>query len=203
MKNILIIIIPLSILFSQESASLEESSKPYKLGLGFEFHTFPTGIILNDSEEVDDIASYGVYFPIEYNNFHIEPFISRASWKNTAKYDGISISEEDSYTDIGIGIFMTKYSNNNKSKLYYGARYTLTYYIDETYNFYTDKTELFESYPKTIAPTIGMEHFITNNISFAGECRYNMLTNEITISDVKSETTINYILPIFMLRMYW
>ena len=69
--------------------------------------------------------------------------------------------------------------------------------------FNEDKTILFESYPRTISPTIGMEHFITDNISFAGECRYNMLNSKMTINDVESETSINYILPIFMLRMYW
>ena len=195
--KILILIFSIAFCFAQN-----EGFKLDRKGLGFEFHAVPQGMLMTNG--VESTSSYGIYFPMEFGKYCVEPYFSRYYIKVSATMDNVSFTVEDKSTSLGIGLFLKKKSEDKKSRLYYGARFMKGYFVYEEPSAVTaGATILTESYPTMISPTLGAEYFIVDNFSFSGEVNYNMVSFEETIDDVKTTYKVDYLMPMFLVRMYF
>jgi len=194
------ILIILSVLVSQIQDGIFDQDpdlkrKQNRKGLGFEFHALPTAFLM---EHIDHTMS--IYFPVEYNNLLIEPQISYASIKEKIDYIN-NIDYEQTNTDLSLllGLFFTNQSD--KSRFYVGARIgkILT---EVDYSGNTSQTDETEEYI-VLAPTFGIEYFISDNISFGGEGMYMMVSNERKEEEYKIITKSNALIPMFIVRFYY
>ena len=203
MKKILLLILLTSLLISQQP----------KRGIGFEFHTLPSIIMEQMSDESG--SSMGVYFPFQTaSGIFIEPLIAYSSFSSETDYDDYSSDDSEyseSFLEISFGIFKSTYSS--KMRTYGGVRVGKTWIgidYDNEYNGYGYNEDV-ELDALIISPTFGAEYFINENFSFGGEAMYSMLSSEnesennyYTNGDNYTDTDkISMIIPKFMVRFYY
>lgn len=103
-----------------------------------------------------------IYVPIKIDEtFRVEPSIYYYKNKDTGDYNSTSESYE-----LMIGIFNLS-QQSDKSKIYYGARAGYSAYHYK----YNSNHEHFEGYK--IAPTIGLEYLLVENLTVAGDVSLN------------------------------
>ncbi len=127
-----------------------------------------------------------IYMPIKINEgLRLEPSIYYYKSKDTGEFSGTSEDYE-----LLVGFFNLR-QQSDKSKIYYGARvgYSANHY---TYN---SVHEHFEGYK--IAPTIGLEYLLVENLTVAGDVSFSYSnrngddrTREYTSTD--SELSVRY-----------
>ena len=127
-----------------------------------------------------------IYMPIKIDEtLRLEPSVYYYKDKDTGEYESTS----ERY-DLLVGIFKLD-KQSDKSKIYYGARvgYSSNNYKSE----YRD--ENYEGYK--IAPTIGLEYVLVDNVTIAGDVSFNYsnlngnsATQENTTTD--SELSVRY-----------
>lgn len=126
------------------------------------------------SPSIADSATYGVgaavndgfkiYFPINTDNFLIEPTLVYLKNKNDTGSPQ-SFNGENTTIQIGAGIFKKSPSIKN-TRIYYGAR--LGYIKNESNrNFSGSQISTSKDDGYFIAPTIGAEYYIIDNFSVA------------------------------------
>ena len=211
MKKILLLI---SITFS---FAQNEGFKLERKGFGFEFNAFPSHLFLYDefhtySDDItlpyEDAVEFTLYFPLDIKNLFIEPFLGRYHAEIKAETEVsdeiITVSYEQKSTRIGLGVFMQRYSGDSKSRMYCGLRYERDYYVTEQPSTTSAGAIIItKSSPTIISPTIGVEYFILNNFSFAGEASHHMISYDETVGDIITSIKIDYLLPHVVVRMYF
>jgi len=126
------------------------------------------------SPSIADSTTYGVgaavndrlkiYFPINTNNFLIEPTLVYLKNKNDTGSPQ-SFNGENTTIQIGVGLFKKSPSIKN-TRIYYGAR--LGYIKNESNsNFSGSQISTSKNNGYFIAPTIGAEYYIIDNFSVA------------------------------------
>ncbi|SVD27571.1 uncharacterized protein METZ01_LOCUS380425 [marine metagenome] len=192
----LILLLSLSYCFTQ-NAELKVNKK----GLGFEFHTMPQAYTITD---VSDASGYGIFIPLEYGQFFIEPYFSRYQIINSYKTGTTTYEYLDRSTTYGIGLFLMKMSSNNKSKLYYGLRWSKEDFINEEPSTSSSGGKIVtEAQPTLISPTIGVEYAFFENFSFGGEVNFHMMDYERTIDDDTYGVKFQALMPRFLVRLYF
>jgi len=197
MKKILIAIALIGIMFPQET---EVQMTNVKMGVGFEFQTIgPLVAALTNSSS----SSGSLYFPIATDKFMIEPNISYMYDMDEIDYEGSTYNdaeEYDSYLMFNIGLFFTK-QRSDKLRTYTGARIGMaTAKSKSSYLENEGKAFLF-------GPAIGAEYFISDHLSFGGECtlRIGRSTEEgVYLGEAYTETETSTLLaPTLMIRFYF
>lgn len=108
-----------------------------------------------------------LYFPIKLTN-HFRTEISVGFSTAEQKTDSTKI--EADIVAAGIGLFLT-HNVHERTLLYYGCRLKYLYQnADREYSDGSHRTEQQKGYG--IAPTLGFEYFITENISLGGEAEF-------------------------------
>ena len=164
-----------------------------KFGLGFEFHMFPSAFVMEQGSPL------GVYVPIETSGFLIEPALSYYSITSNRDWDE---SDYDDYESIStnwslvVGAF--KLFEKEKLRFYAGAR------IGKSWSTYeeTDSDDE-ESDATVLAPTVGVEYFISDNFSFGGEGMYSMISSENEEDEYTRTTKLTTLIPTFIVRFYF
>ena len=112
MKNIsTIIFLFLSVSFSQESDTTKVQESNNKIGIGLEFHTWPTTMLTSENSGMNGLS---LFYPLSFSGLFIEPEISYWSY-NEKK---IGLTEETEYSNLRflLGLFFQK--THNKSNYY-------------------------------------------------------------------------------------
>ena len=115
------------------------------------------------------------------------------------EYDDSDYDNYDTSTKIWsltAGIFKPYEKGNFRS--YFGAR------VGKSWSVYEETDEDDEEEDAFIlAPTLGVEYFISENITFGGECMFSMVTSE-DIEDTYTQTTaLSVLIPRFIVRFYF
>jgi len=185
--------------------SVSVSQEQPKLGLGFEFHTFPSSFMMQN----EGWPSLGIYFPVEVGALLIEPMVEYFFLSEEYEYDNFATPDseyEESYFTFLIGILKPKV--RGKIRSYYGIRFGKQWY-EEDYDGADNDTE---SEYLIIAPTIGAEYYISDQFSFGGEGMYSMISYEedeewgYEEPDGGGYTTIfkqHMLIPRFIVRFYF
>tara|TARA_B100000315_G_C14548877_1_gene574670 strand:+ start:1180 stop:1776 length:597 start_codon:yes stop_codon:yes gene_type:complete len=198
MKNIsAILFLFLSVSISQESdaAIVEESND--KMGIGFEFHTFPTTMLTAQNNGVNGLS---LFFPILISEFFVEPEVSY--WSYTEKYDDSGSDAEHTISNLRMVVGLFHNTTKVKSSQYLGVRigYNLekeVLYIDDD-----EDDEEFEYKLFIVAPTIGAQYFISKNFSIGGE--FSAVRASHTDSDDDEIEQITWTtVPRLILRFYF
>lgn len=175
-------------------ASVSLAQQTPKIGLGFEFHTFPSSFLMGEV----DASGIGVYVPIDLGGFFIEPHISFTSSSTEMKSDDFgNYKTSDTRWQLLIGAFIS--FKSEKTRIYAGAR------VGKFWSRYKETDEDDIEYDSFIlAPTLGAEYFIADKFSFGGEGLFNIETRKddenpgITITQ-KTTTLI----PKLIVRFYF
>jgi len=197
MKKIVLILMVgmfLSVSFGQSQS---------KIGLGFEFHTFPSSFMMQDMG-----PSLGIYIPIETTSFLMEPLIMYSSLETEIDYDDY-ILDDSKYTesDLTLLIGILKPTVRGKIRSYFGIRLGKQFTEKDYDNNDLDE----ENEYLIIAPTIGAEYYISDNFSFGGEGMYSMVFKEEEGEEYASSNgggvTIiskqHMLIPRFIVRFYF
>ena len=189
MKKMSICIIMLGMLLS-----VSFGQEQTKLGLGFEFHTFPS-IFLHE-----DGTSLGIYVPINTGSLLIEPLIMYSSSETEVDYDDYTL-DDSKYTesDLTLLIGILKPTVRGKIRSYFGIRFGKQYIVQD----YDDNDWDVENEYLIIAPTIGAEYYISDNFSFGGEGMYTMVTNEEEEDTYTTSSKVHMLIPRFIVRFYF
>ena len=174
-------------------SSISLAQQQIKFGLGFEFHMFPSAFLMEQGSPL------GVYVPIETSGFLIEPALSYYSITSNRDWDE---SDYDDYESIStnwslvVGAF--KLFEKEKLRFYAGAR------IGKSWSTYeeTDSDDE-ESDATVLAPTVGVEYFISDNFSFGGEGMYSMISSENEEDEYTRTTKLTTLIPTFIVRFYF
>ena len=115
MKTILISVLLLSFLFSQDSATETVPKGKSIRGIGFEFHTWPTSPVTSMNNGINGLS---MFFPFLSDGFLIEPEIS---------YHSISEKIEDNYssgsqetTNSSLRLLLGLFPSGKTGKINYG-----------------------------------------------------------------------------------
>ena len=126
-----------------------------------------------------------IYLPINItNNFRTELSFRYASSENETS----SYTSEDDNLEIGIGLYAIK-KLYEKTQLFYGCNFL---YYDSGYeSSYTSPPSSssgdYTSY--TIAPTLGIEYFVTDHISLGGKAEFYYADAEVEYSSNPSSNS--------------
>ena len=116
--------------------------------------------------------NYSIYFPINIKEYRFEPSIA---YENSTSTYGTYTYES---SGVGFGLFKT-ISQSEKTKVFFGARINYNEVrSDSDTGGYVKTTET------GIAPTLGFEYYLAENLSLGGEA-YFAFTN----SDSTNSTT--------------
>ena len=174
----------LSVSFGQEQT---------KSGLGFEFHTFPSAILMQEGA-----SSVGIFFPMESESLIIEPYISYYSYSSETDYDDYDSNDYNTSIKIWsltVGILIPNVKGNIRS--YIGARIGKSFSDIEETNQDNDKNDTL-----ILAPTVGAEYFISENFTFGGECMYSIVLSENKEDAYTRTTNLTTLIPRFIVRFY-
>lgn len=192
MKKVVEILLVL-VLFS----SILLSQQQTKFGLGFEFHMFPSAFMMEEG------GGIGLYVPIETSGYLIEPSLSYYSYSTDIDYNNdYGYYGYDDYKSESInwsfmfGAF--KLFEKEKIRSYAGARFGKSWSTYEE----TDSDDQ-EDEAIILAPTIGVQYFISNNFSFGGEGMYSMISSENEEDNFTRTTEITTLIPKFIVRFYF
>jgi len=176
----------LSVSFGQEQT---------KLGLGFEFHTFPSIFAMQEGG-----TSLGIYVPINTGSLRIEPLIMYSSSETEVDYDDYTL-DDSKYTesDLTLLIGILKPTVRGKIRSYFGIRFGKQYIVQD----YDDNDSDVHNEYLIIAPTIGAEYYISDNFSFGGEGMYTMVTNEEEEDTYTTSSKVHMLIPRFIVRFYF
>ena len=197
MKNIsAILFLFMSVSIAQKSdTEIVEKSKN-KMGIGFEFHTFPTTMLTAQNNGVNGLS---LFFPILISEFFVEPEVSY--WSYTEKYDDSGSDAEHTISNLRMVVGLFHNTTKVKSSQYLGVRigYNLdkeVLYIDD------DEDEEVEDKLFIVAPTIGVQYFISENFSIGGECSA-VRASHTDDSDDEIEQITWTTVPRLILRFYF
>ncbi len=189
MKKVVTIIMALGLL-----ASISFAQQQGRSGLGFEFHMFPSAFMMEGG------GAMGVYFPIETTGgFLIEPALSYYSYSSDTDYD--TYYNDDTKIDetnwsLVVGAF--KLYGKERLRVYAGARVGKSW---STYEATGQDDEEDDSF--ILAPTVGVEYFISDNFSFGGEGMYTMINSEDKEDEYTTTTKLTMLIPKFIVRFYF
>jgi len=179
----IMLILFLGITFAQQQA---------KFGLGFEFHTFPSVFMMEESG-----SAMGIYVPIETGSLLIEPQISYYSYSSETDYDDYDdYNSSTTIWSLTAGVFKPFVKGDIRS--YAGVRVGKTWSVYEETDQDDDEDDAF-----ILAPTIGAEYFISENFSFGGEGMYSMISSEDKEDTYTRTTKLTTIIPTFIVRFYF
>lgn len=120
--------------------------------------------------------NYSIYFPININEYRLEPSIVHSSYTTT--YDNTSFD----YNGVGLGFFKTV-SQSANTKLFFGPRVSYLVYSSDAAG-YVKTTET------TFSPTLGFEYYLAENFTLGGEAFFNFTKSEGTNSTlIRSKAT--------------
>lgn len=157
----------------------------FPLFMLFATNSFATQFGIGISGTSDDQR---IYFPINItDSFRTELSLA----VSTAELERNDAKQENDLADMGVGLFLTK-TVYEKTKLYYGSRFTYMY--GKIKYRYTDSNDnaSYDQNGYSIAPTIGLEYYITDHISLGGEAEYSYRKLDIdadTGTDVRDRDT--------------
>jgi len=188
MKKVVTIIMALGLLASNSFAQQQG-----KKGLGFEFHMFPSAFMMEDG------GAMGVYFPIETTGgFLIEPALSYYSYTSETDWDQSGIDDHKSTnTNWSLVVGAFKLYGKEQLRFYAGAR------VGKSWSTYeeTDSDDQ-EDDSFILAPTVGVEYFISDNFTFGGEGMYSMISSEDKEDEYTRTTKLTTLIPTFIVRFY-
>lgn len=107
-----------------------------------------------------------IYFPIKTSNLLIEPSIAVEDQKLSSTSNTSSSTFETKDIELSIGLFKNT-EQSDKTYFYYGAR--LGYIKTERKTIATTTLLVVKESGYTIAPTIGIEHYLTKGLSIGLE----------------------------------
>ena len=120
--------------------------------------------------------NYSIYFPINIKGYRFEPSIAYTD--STSTYSNATYES----SGVGFGLFKT-ISQSEKTKVFFGARINYSEYkSDGDTSGYVKITET------SIAPTLGFEYYIEENLSLGGEA-YFTFTNSNSTNSTQSKAT--------------
>ena len=184
----------LCIIMSGMFLSVSFGQEQTKLGLGFEFHTFPSIFMHEDG------TSLGIYVPINAGSLLIEPLIMYSSSSTEVDYDDYSIDDSE-YTELDLTLLIgiLKPTVRGKIRSYLEIRFGKQW----TEKDYDNNDSDVENEYLIIAPTIGAEYYISDNFSFGGEGMYTMVTNEEEEDTYTTSSEVHMLIPRFIVRFYF
>ena len=185
----------LIIVFSISSASDQKIG--IKTGIGFEFQTIgPLVAALTNSSS----SAGSLYLPMQTDKFMIEPNL----YYNYQSKEIGNLEEYESSFMVNIGLFSIKHKSD-KLKTYSGFRLGVAMgkekSIYTSYNKEKSKAFLF-------GPSIGAELFLSDYVSFGGECTLRVIKGEKEGYDyqgnneIENEST-SMLTPSLMIRFYF
>ena len=199
MKNIsAILFLFMSVLIAQKSdTEIVEESKN-KMGIGFEFHTWPTTVLTAQNSGINGLS---LFFPMSFDDFFLEPEVSY--WSFTEKYDDSGSDAEHTISNLRMVVGLFHNTTKVKSSQYLGVRigYNLekeVLYIDDD-----EDDEEFEYKLFIVAPTIGVQYFISENFSIGGECSAVRASHTDDSDDSEIEQKTWTTVPRLILRFYF
>ena len=176
-------------------ASISFAQQKGKNGLGFEFHMFPSTFMLEEGG-----GAMGVYFPIETTGgFLIEPSLSYYSYSSDTDYDDSSYDDyKSTSTEWSLVVGAFKLYEKEKLRFYAGVRIGKSWSAYESTGADDDEDDAF-----ILAPTAGVEYFISDNFSFGGEGVYAMISSEDKEDEYTRTTKSTILIPKFIVRFYF
>ena len=198
MKNISsILFLFMSVSIAQKSdTEIVEKSKN-KMGIGFEFHTWPTTVLTTQNSGINGLS---LFFPMSFDDFFLEPEVSY--WSYTEKYDDSGNDAVHTISKLRMLLGLFHNTTKVKSSQYLGVRigYNLdkeVLYIDD------DEDEEVEDKLFIVAPTIGVQYFISENFSIGGECSAVRASHTDDSDDDEIEQITWTTVPRLILRFYF
>jgi len=175
-----------SLVFLLSYGSLKSQESLPRVGIGLEAREYFYFIFQNNLEQLWPGAEpsfpgeicHNIYIPINFGkSYRLEPQLGFNSYSKETEYRKYSLTS----FKFGIGFFQMK--QMNKATLYYGMRLALIYSSETSkdrliYLLYAggDKKSGFGF---IIAPAIGGEYFVCENISLGCEVQFKLLLNNL------------------------
>ena len=183
------------IVFSILTAS--EQKIGIKTGIGFEFQTIgPLFAALSNSSS----SGGSLYLPMQTDKFMIEPNL----YYNYQSKNVGNLEEYESNFMFNIGLFSIKY-RSDKLKTYSGFRLGMAIGKEKTLYISSNeqKTKAF-----LFGPSVGAEFFMSDYLSFGGECTLRVIKGEKEGYDYQgnNETekeSVSMLTPTLMIRFYF
>ena len=163
-----LISLPIMLCFLLETGTAKVDAK---IGLGLEFHTLPSLLFSIESMPM------GFSMPIHISGFMLEPEGSFYTDTEKTIYSFSDTKDVISSRTLSVGFYKTFRAEDMKSSFYAGIRVGKSFSKSE-YTAEDNEITLDEDDMTYYAPTIGAEYFISDNLSFGGEAKYDVIEYE-------------------------
>jgi len=203
--RILAIVVLMGMLFSQvfpQEAEVKINNIK-TTGIGFEFQTIgPLVAALTNSSS----ASGSLFLPMVTEKFMIEPNISFMYDSDELDYDNPDYDDQEdyeSYLMINVGLFFVNHKSE-KLRTYTGARVGMA--TSKSKSAYSENEIKGKAF--LFGPAMGAEYFISEHLSFGGECTLRIGrgteegSNYYDEEYTETETT-TLLVPTLMIRFYF
>ena len=168
-----------------------------KTGIGFEFQTIgPLVAALAGSSS----SGGSLYLPMQTNKFMIEPNL----YYNYQSKEVGNLEEYESNFMVNIGLFSVQH-RSDKLKTYSGFRLGVA--MGKEKSIYTSSNEE-KSKAFLFGPSVGAEFFLSDYVSFGGECTFRIIKGEKEGYDYQGNNEIekestSILTPTLMIRFYF